>query len=475
MKSLRLASPLALLLALGCAVGPDYQEPETTTPGAYAGAATPGVSPDPVIVEWWRQFQDPLLDRLIDRALAGNRDVRTAAALLREARALTDHERYDLIPTVTTRSGYERDLASKAVLPRTDRADRTAGFWSAGFDAFWEVDLFGRIRRSNEAAEAEVGAFEASRRDVLVTLLAEVARNYFEYRGARALLDVTRRNEKIQEESLKFVTARFEGGRGTDLDVARARAELQSTKALLPPLEADAQRARNRLAVLLGEQPSTFTLDLPELPGVERLPAMVAIGRPEDLLRRRPDIRRAERALAASTARIGVATADLFPKLTFGGTFGTQAVTVPALFQAGSAAYAFGPSLSWAFLDLGRVAARIRAADARADADLSRYEQTVLLALEETENALVLVGRTRERRDALIEAVAASERAARLADARYQAGAVDFLSSLDAQRQLLSFQLQLSESRTTTLTSLIALYKALGGGWQYAPEKRPSQ
>lgn len=201
----------------------------------------------------------------------------------------------------------------------------------------------------------------------------------------------------------------------------------------------------------------------------DKLPAMVAVGTPEDLLRRRPDIRRAERAIAASTARIGVATADLFPRLTFNGTFGLQATSVPGLPQSGSAAYSFGPSLTWAVLDLGRVSARIRAADARAQADLNQYEQTVLLALEETENALMLVGRTRERRDALIEAVADSERAAQLAEVRYQAGAVDFLASLDAQRQVLTFQLQLQESRTRTVTSLIALYKALGGGWEYAP------
>jgi multidrug efflux system outer membrane protein len=296
-----------------------------------------------------------------------------------------------------------------------------------------------------------------------------VARNYFEYRGLRLQLGIARLNARNQEDSLKFATARFEGGRGTELDVSRAKAELQSTRALIPPIEADAQRAKNRLAVLLGEQPSTFALELPEPLPMDKLPAMVAVGKPEDLLRRRPDIRRAERAIAASTALIGVATADLFPRLTFNGTFGLQATTVPALFQSGSAAYSFGPSLTWAALDLGRVSARIRAADARAEVDLNQYEQTVLLALEETENALTLVGRTRERRDALIEAVAASERAAQLAEVRYQAGAVDFLASLDAQRQVLSFQLQLQESRTRTLTSLIALYKALGGGWEYVP------
>jgi multidrug efflux system outer membrane protein len=456
------------LLPLGCAVGPDYQEPETKPPGSYENGQ--GLtSADPVTVAWWKQFEDPILDRLIERAIGGNRDVRTATALLREARALYSQEQFDLVPTVTAGAGYQRQLESTVFLPNQPRDTRTFGFWSAGFDAFWEVDLFGRIRRSNEAAAAEVGAAEADRRDVLVTLLAEVARNYFEYRGSRYQLEVAKRNAKNQEESLKFVTARLDAGRGTELDVSRARAELQSTLALIPPIEADSQRARNRLAVLLGEPPTRFVLEAPAPAPLDKLPPMIAIGKPEDLLRRRPDIRRAERGLAASTARIGVATADLFPRLTFNGTFGPQGATVPSLFQAGSAAYQFGPSLSWAFLDLGRVAARIRAADARADADLSRYEQTVLLALEETENALVLVGRTRERRDALVAAVAASEQAAALADARYQGGATDYLTSLDAQRTVLSFQLQLSESQQRSVTAIIALYKALGGGWEVVP------
>jgi len=465
---------MGVLLLTGCEVGPDYKEPETKSQADYENGK--GLtSPDPVVVEWWKTFDDPILNRLIERAIAGNRDVRTAAALLREARALYSQENFDLIPTVTAGAGYTRQMESTALLPNATRDQRTFGFWSAGFDAFWEVDLFGRIRRSTEAAFAEVGASEASRRDVLVTLLSEVARNYFEYRGSRFQLEVAKRNAQNQEESLKFVTARFDGGRGTELDVSRARAELQSTRALIPPIETEAQRARNRLAVLLGEQPARFTLDAPPPAPLDKLPAMVAVGKPEDLLRRRPDIRRVERELAAATARIGVATADLFPRLTFTGTFGPQAQTVPALFHAGSAAYSFGPNLTWAALDLGRVAARIRAADARADAELSRYEQTVLLALEETENALVLVGRTRERRDALVAAVAASEQAAILAEARYQGGATDYLTSLDAQRTVLSFQLQLSESQTRTVTALIALYKALGGGWEVAPERPPAE
>ena len=326
------------------------------------------------------------------------------------------------------------------------------------------------MRREREASDAEVGLVEATRRDVLLSLLAEVARHYFEYRGARYRLEVARKNAQVQDETLKLTVARLEGGRGTELDVARARAELKSTTALIPPIEADAARAKNRLAVLLGRQPSEFAIDLDEAGWTDAIPKLVAIGKPEDLLRRRPDIRAAERRLAAATARIGVATADLFPRVTFTGTLGPQAPTIPGLFRSGAAAYSLGPSISWAALDLGKVAARIRAAGAHAEADLNGYEQTVLLALEETENALVQFGRERTRRDALVEAVQASGQAAALADARYQAGAAEFLTTLDAQRTVLSLQMQLAESRTRTVTSLVALYKALGGGWEAAGE-----
>ncbi len=462
----------ALLLVLsGCTVGPDYQEPETKTAAAFEQAE--GFTVDHALAAWWREFGDPKLDALVERAVAGNHSVKAAAALLREARALYGLETYDLAPTLTTHAGYNRQLLSNATfLTGVPRADRTFGFFSAGFDAAWELDLFGRVRRSMEAASAETGMAEATRRDVLQSLLAEVARNYFEVRGAQYRLDVARKNAALLDESLKLVVSRVEAGRGTQLDVERARTELQSTLASLPPLETEAVKAKNRIAVLLGEQPAGFALDLgaPAAPG--GLPKLVAIGRPEDLLRRRPDIRIAERRLAAATARIGVATADLFPKVTFSGTLGPQASTIPGLFQAGAAAYSFGPSITWAALDLGRVAARMRAADARADAELEQYRQAVLLALEETENALVQFGRERARRDALILAVESSEKAAALADARYQGGAAEFLTTLDAQRTVLSLRLQLAESQTRTFTALIALYKALGGGWDASSPPR---
>jgi len=460
-------APVALLLLLGCSVGPDYQEPQTKTAAAFEGSSKEGFSSDPSIVAWWREFGDEALNGLIDRAVSGNRTVAAQAALIREARALYGLETYDLAPTVTAGGSYTRQMLSNATfLNGVPRAARTFGFFTAGFDATWEIDLWGKVRRSMEAADAEVGASEAMRRDILLSVMAEVARNYFEYQGARYRLEVTRKNVQVQEETVKLTVARYEGGRGTELDVSSARADLHATLALLPPIETDVARAKNRLAVLIGEQPTGFAVNAGDAGPRDLLPKLVAIGKPEELLRRRPDIRQAERKLAAATARIGVETADLFPRVTFSGNIGPQAPTISGLFKSGAMQYSFGPSISWAAFDLGRVAARIRAADARAEAELHYYEQTVLQALEETENALVQYGRERARRDSLIEAVAASERAASLADARYQAGAADFLASLVAQRTVLRLQIDLADSRTRTVTSLIAVYKALGGGWE---------
>ena len=454
-----------LLLAAGCAVGPDYGEPAPKTAEAFQ--AGDGLQKDAAVVDWWRGFADPALDDLVTRAAAANLEVLAAAALVREARALYALEGFDYLPTVGASGAYTRQMLSKATfLNAVPREDRQFDYYSAGFDAFWELDLFGRVRRSREAAAAEVGAAEATRRDVLLSLLAEVARNWFELKGARHRLDVASRDAANEEAVLRLTEARLDAGRGSELDVARARAQLQATRALLPPIETEIARARNRLAVLVGRQPQDFAVDPGPPAPPDALPALVAIGKPEDLLRRRPDIRRAERRLAAATARIGVATADLFPRVTIAGTFGPQAVKLSDLTHAGALAYSFGPTMSWAAFDLGRVAARIRAADARAEADLRIYQDTVLRALEETENALVAFNRERARRDALVEAVAASERALEIAVTRYEAGAIDFLATLDARRVALAQRLQLADSRTRTVTSLIALYKALGGGWE---------
>ncbi|MGH8570470.1 MAG: efflux transporter outer membrane subunit, partial [Gammaproteobacteria bacterium] len=304
---------LALNLALlsGCALlGPDHQTPTTELSTAFANANQPGLSTVPVHTRWWRGFKDQQLERLVALAVAGNPDLRIAAARLREARALWDETAFDRYPTVTADAAYSNEQRSEAALQGSRGTDRNHELYNAGFDAFWELDLFGRVRRSVEARAAERDAAEASLHDVLVSLLAEVARNYFELRGAQNQLAVAQRNAENQRQTLALTIARLEGGRGTALDTARARAQLDATRAGIPPLEAAIRRAMHRLAVLMGRQPETLVTALERPVPLPEAPKLVTLGRPQDLLRRRPDISVAERSLTAATARIGVATAD---------------------------------------------------------------------------------------------------------------------------------------------------------------------
>ena len=456
--------PLFFGLLTGCAVGPDYREPQTQVRDSFANQTQPGLSTDEVEASWWRGFDDDMLNHLVQLAIAGNHDLRIATARLREARALRSETRFELFPIVTSEAFYTKQRLSEAVAP--PMGERDVDYFSAGFDATWELDFFGRVRRSIEARSAEVGAAEATRRDVIVSLLAEVARNYFELRGTQHQLEVALRNAANQQQTLDLTIALLEGGRGTELDTSRARAQLNSTLASIPPLETAIKRALYRLGVLTGQQPTALEPDLSESMPLPHTPNLVAIGSPEDLLRRRPDIRVAERNLAAATARIGVATADLFPRVTVAGNVSLQAVSLGNLAASGSDAYFLSPRIFWAAFDLGRVRARIQAVDARADADLAQYELTVLTALEETENALVDFGRQQKRLGFLRASAEASEKAAELARLRFQYGVTDFLTVLDAERTLLEAQDRLAESETRTATALIAVYKALGGGWE---------
>jgi multidrug efflux system outer membrane protein len=277
---------------------------------------------------------------------------------------------------------------------------------------------------------------------------------------------VARGNVDNQRETLDISLAKFKAGRATELDTARARAQLDATLALIPPVEAAIKHAIYRLGVLTGQQPTALESELSPSAPIPALPALVNIGNPAELLRRRPDIRSAESSLAAATARIGVETADLFPRVTFIGNIGLQATQIERLFQGGAETYSFGPSITWAALDLGHVKAKIKAANARADAQLAEYEKTVLNALEETENALVDFGREQVRRDYLRTSDRSATQATALARQRYEGGIDDFLPVLDTQRAQLSIQAQLAQSETRTATSLVAIYKALGGGWE---------
>jgi len=457
------------LLTAACAVGPNYVQPTTPVKATSFVGAEPSVySTQEIQPEFWEQFHDELLDQLIEEALAANYDLRIAVANLQAARAVNRETRFDLVPTVTTSGNYTHQQYPPS---QSFGSGQTLdlSYYTAGFDAFWELDLFGRVRRGVEASHADVQGAEASLRDAEVSVTAEVARTYFELRGQQNELDVARRNVANQQQTLKLTSSQLEAGRGTELDTSRQQAQLSSTLGTIPPLQAAIERSIHRLSVLTGREPTALRARLSPPHELPALPQLTAVSDPAGLLRRRPDVRVAERALAADTARIGVAVADLFPRVTFNGNFGYAASAPSLLGTNGTRTFLIGPSISWAAFDLGRVRARIAGARAQADGALATYEQTVLRALEETENALTEHARARDRLVQMTEAARASRIAAQIAHARYEGGMVGFLEVLDAERTQLAAEDQLAQSRTDTATSLIAVYKALGGAWEIAP------
>jgi multidrug efflux system outer membrane protein len=465
--STTVAVTIAATLA-ACAVGPDYHRPTVQTAPTFVEAEPAVYSTDDSIGPFWGQFNDDLLNGLVIEALATNHDLRIALAHLQQARALRTQAKLDLLPTVSAQGGYTNQQypAVEAFGAGTSVDER---YYNAGFDATWELDLFGRVRRGVEAARAQVEGQEATLRDAQVSVTAEVARTYFELRGEQAELAVLQRNAANQQQTVDLTNSLLDAGRGTELDTSRAKAQLDSTLATIPPLRATIEKSIHRLGVLTGREPDALATLLAAPGNLPELPRMAAVGDPAGLLRRRPDIRVAERRLAASTAQIGVAVGDLFPKVTFTGNFGFAAGDLSGLGAAGTKTFLIGPAISWPAFDLGRVQARITAARAGADADLAAYQQTVLKALEETENALSAHARERDRLVQLTAAARESDTAAQIARARYEGGLVGFLDVLDAERAQLTAQDQLAQSRTDAATSLIAVYKALGGGWEGAP------
>ena len=454
----------------GCSVGPNYVKPATPVPGQFADATEGAYTGEDVQARFWTQFQDPTLDRLVDDALQANHDLRIALAHLVEARAERHQAQFDLAPTVTASGGYTKQQF--AAVDSGFGTTYTESYYNAGFDAFWELDFFGRVRRNIESESAQVQGAEAGLHDAQVSVTAEVARTYFELRGEQTRFAVAWRNVENQRETLGLTQARLEAGRSTELDTARAQAQLSATLSTIGPLEAAIARSIHRLSVLTGREPSALRDLLAPPRELPELPQISAVGDPAGLLRRRPDIRVAERQLASSTALVGVAIADYFPKVTFTGNFSYAAQTPAELGTSASKGYLIGPGISWAAFDLGRVHARVAGSRARADAALATYEQTVLRALEETENSLITHARTRDSLSDAAAAAAASQTAARIARTRYEGGLVDFLDVLDAERTQLVDEDRLAQSRTDAATSLVAVYKALGGGWQGAPAPR---
>jgi len=456
----------------GCSVGPDYHPPAGHAPAAWSSAAAKGLTESAAASSsWWTSFHDGELDSLIQRAARSNLDLRAAEARLQQARAVRERSAADFLPTPDVSGSFARAKQSEdqpliGALPLPPNFPFKYSVYNAGFDASWEIDIFGGKRRALEAATAEwEGAIEA-RNDAMVSLLAEVARNYFELRGNQRRLDIAQRNVKLQQEALELTHARFQGGVSGELDVTRSAALLASLHAEIPPLEAAVRRAMYAIAILLGQEPGTLVAELTPHKPAPAAPPEIPIGLPSDLLSRRPDVRRAERQLAAETARIGVAESEWFPKLSLTGDVGSESVTLEKWFRPGSPFWSFGPSLQWRVLDFARVRAEVRTQTAIQKAALATYEKAVLMALQDAENALVNYAHEQNRRQALAHEVAESRRSLDMADGMYVKGRTGFLDVLDVRRSLYQADDQLAVSDQAVSVDLIALYKALGGGWE---------
>ncbi len=460
-------------------VGPNYQQPKTTAPAQWSAPMAGGeTNLEPSIASWWKSFNDPQLDSLVERAVRTNQDLRIAEARVREARALYRSASSQLWPTVDAGGSYARQNQSKnqpvlGSLPMPPGIPYENNVYQAGFDASWEVDVFGGNRRGVEAGKAEVAAAEFGRRNVLVTLLGEVARNYVELRGCQRRLDIAANNLKTQQEALALAENRFKNGLTSDLDVQQAATLLANTRAVIPMLETGIQGYIHRLGVLLGQPPEALLAELSAPAPIPSAPPVVPVGLPSDLLRRRPDIQQAERQLAASTARIGVATADLFPKFSLTGIAGYESTSASDWFAGGSKFWSLGPTVQWRIFDAGRIRANIRVQNARQEQALAAYEETVLMSFEDVENSLVAYAKEQIRRRSLEDAVTSSRDSLHLANQLYSNGLASFINVLDAERSLYQAEDALVQSDKAVTQNLISLYKALGGGWEKL--EQPSQ
>ncbi len=473
-----------LAIFAGCTVGPNYVPPNPSLPNHFGEADSakltttqPSTMPATTqtssgqIEKWWQNFQDPQLDSLIERAVKSNLDLQAAESRIRQARAQYGVQLAGEFPTVGTTGRFSRSRGSTSLGSQSfsNRSTHPTNLYQAGFDASWEIDVFGGVRRGVEAARSDIEASVEDRHGILLTLLSEVARDYINYRGFSRQIDIAVENLKAQRETLAVTRRQFEAGlkTATELDVARAQALVSTTESQIPTLETNQRQTAHALAVLLGKEPNAL---MQELGQTKPIPAAVIpeipIGLPSDLLRRRPDIRRSERQLAAATARIGVATADLFPKFSLTGSLGLESSQFKSIANYGSRFWSIGPSVSWPIFDAGRIRANIRVQDALQEQAVIAYEAAVLNSLAEVEDSLIAYGREQVRRKSLTDAVEADRRAVTLATQRYTAGLTDFLSVLDAERSLYAAQDQLVQSDRFVSEDLVAVYKALGGGWE---------
>jgi outer membrane protein, multidrug efflux system len=456
-------SLLGVALALSaCAVGPNYRPP-ATAPALLSNAQSPGIVVQDPEGAWWQQFEDPELNSLVRRGLVQSLDLRIAYDRVREARAVFVGNELDLAPHVPLQAGYVRSDEQEPGFA-TQRLNITS--YSLGFDASWEIDLFGHVRRSIEAAHADLGAQQENLHDAQVAIAAEIARNYYELRGAQRRLKVAQDNLESARQTLELTRTRYDAGRVGEIDVQRALARQAATLASIPPLELAEQRAAYRLAVLLGQRPGTLDDELRPVQ-VPTYAKALPIGDPTQLLRRRPDVRAAERQLAAAVARVGVATSNMFPRVNVNGFVGFLSGDFSHVFSTSTGtdarAWSVTPTVSWAAFDMGSVRAQLRANKARSDEAAANYEKVVLAALEDAEISLVAYSRAQTQLKSLAEQAEASQRAAALAELQYREGLVDFLTLLDAQRTQLEAEDAQAQAQTQVNVDVVAVYKAMGG------------
>jgi multidrug efflux system outer membrane protein len=480
----RMAALGLLFLAAGCTVGPNYERPDISIPAAWKEAQQTGIDTTGTdLVHWWTSFNDPLLDSLVERAVRSNLDLRLAEARIREARANRAVVAAGAWPTINTSGSYTRVRSSEnafAISPQGGGGGGTSGgssgggggssldqnFYKTGFDASWEIDVFGGVRRGVEAADATIDAAVEDRRDVLVSLLGDVAKNYIDVRGFQRQLAVSHENLKTQEETLELTRVRFQAGLASDLEVAQQEAQVNTTASLIPLLESSLKQAAYSLDLLLGLEPGAMAGELSQDAPIPSLPSKVLVGLPSELLRRRPDIRRAERQLAAATAQVGSAMADLFPKFSLTGVVGLTSISASDWLTRGSRFWNIGPTISWPIFDAGKIRANIEVRNAQQEQALTQYEKSVLSAFQDVETALVNYANEQATYRSLTEAVAANRRAVTMANELYIRGLNDFLNVLDTQRALYATETALTQSQATMASNLVALYKALGGGWE---------
>jgi multidrug efflux system outer membrane protein len=489
---------LFLFIASGCTVGPDYQPPKTNVPKNWD---TPPVAPttqpnvttlDPARLErWWANFNDPTLNSLIVRAVKSNLDLRQAQERIIEARATRGIAEAPLLPNLNVSGSYRRSQSGGTISTggtiitgptgvTTTGSRRVSSpardLWQAGFDSSWELDIFGGIRRDIEASTADVAAAVEDRRDVLVTLLSEVALNYMDLRGFQQQIAIARQNLADQQRSVQLTRARVVGGFNPALDVANAEAQVATTSAQIPELEVLERQAIYSLSVLLGREPGALVQELITAGQIPTAPPEVPVGLPSELLRRRPDVRRAERQLAAATARIGVAVAQLFPRFSLTGSLGTSGPRFGSLGNyPANHFWSIGPSVSWPIFDAGALWSRVDVQNSLQRQAMIGYQRTVLVALQDVDNSLIAYAKEQQHRKALSDAVAANRRAVNAATQLYRAGRTDFLNVLDAQRALYSSEDALVQSDRAVSSDLVSLYKALGGGWETELEQPPAR